>query len=116
MISLAGCLPLLQLTVEETLQRRVGHQFLLTLQHLLARCDFERAQPILIKIIGIDLVDTQSGITITTPTTTQIKFGIDTSDAIVTREDQSQGIILAITRIGELNLSQQWCKERTRRA
>ena len=84
MISLAGCLPLLQLTVEETLQRRVGHQFLLTLQHLLARCDFERAQTILIKVVGIDLVDTQSGIAITTPTTTQIEFGIDTSDTVVT--------------------------------
>ena len=95
------------------MQRRVGHQLLLSLKHLLTRSYLERTQAVFIKIIGIDLVDAESRITIPTPTTTKIEFGIDTSDAIVSREDQSEGIILSVTGIGELNLSQQGGEEGT---
>ena len=83
-IALTGSLPLLQLTVEEALQRRVGHQFLFALVHLLSSQYLERTQTVLIEIIGIDLVDAQGSVAIASPTATEIKFCIDSSDAVVT--------------------------------
>ena len=84
MITLSGYLPLLQLTVKETLQRRVCHQFLLTLKHLLTCCNLKCAQAIFIEVVGIDLVDAKGRITVSSPTATQIELSIDTSDTIMT--------------------------------
>ena len=83
LITLTGSLPLLQLTVEETLQRRVGHQFLLALIHLLTGQYLQRAQTVFIEVVGIDLIDTESSVTVAAPTPTEIEFSIDASDTVM---------------------------------
>ena len=84
-VAVAGIVPLLQLTVEEPLQRRVVHQFLLALQHLLAGQDLERAQTVLIEVVGIDAVDAQGSIAVASPSATEIQLAEDAADAVVAR-------------------------------
>ena len=83
MIALAGGLPLLQLTVEEPLQGRVGDEFLLALIHLLTSHNLQRAQTVLIEVVGIDLIDAEGRIAVAAPTPTEVEFGIDASDAVM---------------------------------
>ena len=81
------------------------------MQHLLTRLDLKRTQTVFIEVIGIDLLDAEGRIAVSTPTPAQIEFRINASDTIMTREDQSQRIILAIAGIRELYLSEQRGKE-----
>ena len=89
LIAPTGIVPLLQLAVEEALQRGVVHQFLLALEHLLTGQDLECAQAILIEVVGVDAVDAECGIAVASPPPTEIEFCEDTSDAVVAREDES---------------------------
>ena len=114
MVAVAGIVPLLQLTVEEALQGRVVHQLLLALEHLLTGEYLERTQAILIEIVRIHAVDAEGGIAVTSPAATQIELCEDAADAVVAREDQSQGVVLAVRGIGESDLSEQGREERTR--
>ena len=110
-IALAGIVPTLQLTIEESLQGRVVHKFLFASQHLLARQNLECAQLIFIEVVGIDLVDTEGSIAIASPTTTEIELGEDAPDAVMTREYESQGVILTIRGVGKSYLAQQGREE-----
>ena len=74
MIAQAGIVPFLQLSVEESHQGRVVHQFLLALQHLFAGHDLQRAQLIFIEVVRIDLVDAQGCIAVSAPAATEIEL------------------------------------------
>ena len=111
-ITVTRIVPFLQLTVEESQQGRVNDLLLATLQHLLTSQDLQRAQLVLIEVVGIDLVNAEGSVTVASPTATQIELCEDAPDAIVTREDQSQGIVLTIRGVGESYLAQQWGEER----
>ena len=113
MIAVAGIVPFLQLTVEEPLQWRIVHQFLLTLKHLLTSQDLERAQTVLIEVVGIHTIDAQRSVAIASPTAAEIQFAENAADAVVAREDESQGVILAVGGIGKSYLSQQGREEGT---
>ncbi len=110
-VALSGIVPLLQLTIEEAQEGRILEEFKLAFQHLLTGQDFERAQAILIEIIGINLIDTQGCIAIASPTATEIELSEDAPDTIAARELQSECIILAIRGVGETNLTEQGRKE-----
>ena len=86
----------------------------MTTHQLLARLDLERAQTVFIEIVGIDLLNAQGSIAVAAPATTEIELVVDSAYAIVTREGQTKGIVLAIAGIGELHLSQNGRKESTR--
>ena len=73
-VAFPGIVPTLELAIEEPLQRRVVHQFLFALQHLLACEYFECAKLILIEIVCIDLVDAEGSIAVASPSTTEIEF------------------------------------------
>ena len=113
-VAVSGIVPLLQLTVEEPLQWRVVHQFLLTLEHLLTGEDLKRTQAILIEIVCIDALDAEGRVTVTSPAATQVELCEDAPDAVVAREDESQGVVLTIAGVGEADLSEQGCEECTR--
>ena len=112
-VAASGIVPFLQLTVEEALQRRIHHQLLTSLQHLLACQDLKRAQLVFIEVVGVDLVDAEGSIAVASPSATQIELCEDTSDAVMAREDQSQRIVLTIRGVGESDLSQQGGEEGT---
>ena len=113
-VAATGIVPLLELTIEEAQQGRVVHQFLLALQHLLTGLYLEGAQTVLIEVVRVDLVDREGCVAVASPSATEVELREDASDAIVTREDESQGIVLAIGGVGELYLSQQRCEEGAR--
>ena len=85
----AGVVPFLQLTVEEALQGGVVHQLLFALEHLLTGEDLQRAQAILVKIVRIHAVDAQGSVAVASPPATEVELREDTSDAVVAREDES---------------------------
>ena len=68
-------------------------------------------------IVGIYLINAQYGITVTTPTTAQVKFIIDSSDAETTTKSQAHSIVFAITGVRKLMQTNQrseegtWCTE-----
>ena len=114
--AVTGISPFLHLAIEETGDTAIFHYISLALQHLLARLQLHGAKTVLIKIIGIYLIDTQGSITISSPTTAEVKFIVDSANTVATREHQSQGIVLTITGIRKLNLTDQWGKKGTRSA
>ena len=65
-----------------------------------------RAQTVLIEIIRINPILTQSRITIAVPTATQIQLIVNTPDTKTPANHQPQSIILPIARIRDLNLPQ----------
>ena len=113
-VATAGIAPLLELAVEEAQQGRVVHQFLLALQHLLTGLYLEGAQTVLIEVVRVDLVNRKGCVAVATPSATEVELCKDAPDAIVSREDESQGIVLAIGGVGELYLSQQRGEEGAR--
>ena len=113
-ITMASLVPLLQLSIKETGDTAIFHNISLSQQHLLTCLQLHGAQTVFIKIIGVHLFYTESCIRISTPTATEVKFLIDSADAIAARESQAHRIVLAIAGIWKLYLSCQRGKESTR--
>ena len=80
---------------------------------MLTSLNFEGAQTILIQIVGIHLLHGKGRIAVSSPAAAEVEFVIDTSDAIMAGESQAEGIVLAITGVGELQLSQDRSEECT---
>ena len=68
-------------------------------------------------IVGINLINAQYSITISTPTTAEIKLIVYPSNTKTTTKSQAHRIVFAITCIRELMLTNQrseestWCTE-----
>ena len=73
-IAASGIVPFFQLTVEETQQWRIHYLFLTPLQHLLTCQDLKGAQLVFIEVVGVDLVDAEGCIAVSSPSATQIEF------------------------------------------
>ena len=71
------------------------------------------AQAVFIQVVGINLIDRKRCIGIASPAPAEIEFGIDSADAIMTREHQAKGIVFAIGSVGELYLTKQGREEGT---
>ena len=110
----AGQFPCLQLPVEETRPTAIVGQIALAAHHPLAGTDFHRAQPVLIKVVGIHLLHREGGIAVASPTAAQIEFAEYPAYAIATAESQSQRIVFSIGCIGEFYLTEQRREEGTR--
>ena len=110
---MAHLVPRLQLTVEETHDGRIAHGVAPALRHVLTGVQLHGAQAVFIQIVGINLIDRKGCIGIASPTTAEIEFSIDSANAIMAREHQSQGIVFTIGSVRELYLTKQRCKEGT---
>ena len=111
----AACIfPHLQLAVEVPRHAAVLHDVFLALQHLLAGFQLHGAQAVLVEVVGIDALYAQGGIAVASPPAAQIQFVVYTPYAVTPREGQSEGIVLAVRRVGELYLPYQRRKESAR--
>ena len=88
-IALAYVMPRLQLTMEETHDRRFRQRVFPTLLNLLTSLQLYRTQAVLIQVVGIDFINGKSRIRIASPTTTEVEFRKDTAYAVMARELQS---------------------------
>ena len=83
---------------------------------LLTSLDLEGAQVVLVGIVLVDLVLTESGIAVAFPSTTEIHLVVDASDAVATAYHEAECIVLSIASVGYLQLSQDRREEGTRSA
>ena len=112
---LSRFVPSFKLTVEEALQGAIHRHIVLTSYELLACRHFKRAQTVFVQIVGIHLFHAQGGIAVAIPTAAEVEFVVDSAYTVLATECKSEGIILAITCVGELYLPYKRREECTRR-
>ena len=67
---------------------------------------FPCADTVLVKVVGIHLVDVESGIGIVFPTAAKVYNIIDTSDLVVAAECQSEGVVFTVRCVWNGNLTE----------
>ena len=72
LVVLVGLLPYLQLPVEEPLQLVVGGYVGLTLRQLLSGRNLQRAQLVLVGVVGVDFFYAQRGVAVAFPPAAQV--------------------------------------------
>ena len=77
------------------------------LVHLLPGLNLHRTEPVLIQVVGVDPLNAQRCIAITTPASAEIELVVNTAYAITAGEIKPQGVVLSIRCIGELHLTEQ---------
>ena len=110
-VTLSGIVPFLQLAVEEPEQTAVAVAVVVMAVLQLACRNLQRAQAVLVEVVGVDLLDAQCMVAVATPSATEVQLGEDSSYAVAATESQSHGIVLAVACIREFYLPSQWGEE-----
>ena len=113
-IAAADLVPKLQLAVEEADEGTlVPDRWTTRGVELPAGPELQGAQAVLIAVVGIGLLNAQLMVAVASPPSAEIELVEDTSDAPVTAEGQTHGIVLAIAGVGKVNLPHQGGEEGT---
>src|SRR5204862_5135699 len=73
---------------------------------MLPRLDFERAQPVLVKIVTVHRRERQCAVAVASPAAAQVNRIVNAPDLVIAAEAQSDGVIFAIARIRQAGFSQ----------
>ena len=108
--------PRLHLTVEKGMHV-VGRGFGVPKRHEgAAGTQLDGAQAVFIDIVAVHLFHGKGGVGIALPAAAEVEFVVDAPDAPAARYGQTEGIVFAVTGIGETKAAQNVGAEGTRRA
>ena len=83
LIAVKRICPQIHLAVDETVGSAFINAACATFIFLLTSLDFYGAQLVFIEVVGIDAVDGERGVAVSSPTAAEIQFIVDTSDAVI---------------------------------
>ena len=110
-VSLSSLGPFLQFLLEESLKFFFRHLMLPEQVELLACFDLEGAQVVLVSVVLVDLVLTESGIAVAFPSTAKIQLVVDAADAVAAAYHQAKRIVFPIACVGYLKFTEYGCEE-----
>ena len=75
--------PLAQLVVDKGIHLLLVDGMVPRGHHAAARLNFERAEHVLVGVVGIEAIDAQRGVGVALPAAAQVEFVVNATDAVV---------------------------------